>query len=65
MVLQMAAMMQARLLIGRVTWARSFWSVQTECGEACEAVFAQQGKSPLLDKLSKTRSNLLRMWIDP
>ncbi len=32
--------------------------------QACEAVFAQQGKSPLLDKLSKTRSNLLRMWID-
>jgi PKHD-type hydroxylase len=32
--------------------------------QACEAVFAQQGKSPLLDKLSKTRSNLLRMWIE-
>ena len=32
--------------------------------QACEAVFAQQGKSPLPDKLSKTRSNLLRMWIE-
>lgn len=32
--------------------------------QACETVFAEQGKSPLLDKLTKTRSNLLRMWVE-
>lgn len=32
--------------------------------QAVEATFAQQGKSPLFDKLAKTRSNLLRMWAE-
>lgn len=32
--------------------------------QSVEAVFAAQGKSPLFDKLAKTRSNLLRMWAE-
>ena len=32
--------------------------------QAVESVFAEQGKSVLFDKLAKTRSNLLRMWVD-
>ena len=32
--------------------------------QAVEAVFAEQGKSALFDTLAKTRSNLLRMWVD-
>lgn len=32
--------------------------------QAVEAVFAGQGKSALFDTLAKTRSNLLRMWVD-
>ena len=32
--------------------------------QAVETVFAEQGKSALFDKLAKTRSNLLRMWLD-
>jgi PKHD-type hydroxylase len=32
--------------------------------QAVDAVFAESGKSPLFDKLAKTRSNLLRMWAE-
>ena len=32
--------------------------------QAVEACFAAEGKSPQFDRLSKTRSNLLRMWVD-
>lgn len=32
--------------------------------QAIEAVFSEQGKSAIFDKLAKTRSNLLRMWVD-
>ena len=32
--------------------------------QAVEAVFAEHGKSALFDRLAKTRSNLLRMWVD-
>lgn len=31
---------------------------------AVEAVFARDGKTPLFDRLAKTRSNLLRMWAE-
>lgn len=31
--------------------------------QAIEAVFSEQGKSAVFDKLAKTRSNLLRMWV--
>lgn len=33
--------------------------------QSVEAVFAAEGKSPLFDRLAKTRSNLLRMWAEP
>ncbi len=32
--------------------------------QAVEAVFAREGKTTLFDSLAKTRSNLLRMWIE-
>ena len=32
--------------------------------QAVEACFAAEGKSSQFDRLSKTRSNLLRMWVD-
>jgi PKHD-type hydroxylase len=32
--------------------------------QAVESVFAREGKTPLFDKLAKTRSNLLRMWAE-
>jgi PKHD-type hydroxylase len=32
--------------------------------QAVEAVFERDGKTPLFDKLAKTRSNLLRMWAE-
>lgn len=32
--------------------------------QAIEAVFSEQGKSAVFDRLAKTRSNLLRMWVD-
>lgn len=31
---------------------------------AADAVFAREGKTPLFDRLAKTRSNLLRMWAE-
>lgn len=33
--------------------------------QSVETVFAAEGKSPLFDRLAKTRSNLLRMWAEP
>ncbi len=33
--------------------------------QAVETVFAAEGKSALFDRLAKTRSNLLRMWMEP
>lgn len=33
--------------------------------QAVESVFAAEGKTPLFDRLAKTRSNLLRMWAEP
>jgi PKHD-type hydroxylase len=33
--------------------------------QSVDAVFAAEGKSPLFDRLAKTRSNLLRMWAEP
>lgn len=32
--------------------------------QAVDACFAAEGKSPQFDRLSKTRSNLLRMWVE-
>jgi PKHD-type hydroxylase len=32
--------------------------------QAVEAIFAQEGKTPLFDRLAKTRSNLIRMWAE-
>ena len=33
--------------------------------QAVEACFAAEGKSAQFDRLSKTRSNLMRMWMEP
>lgn len=33
--------------------------------QGVEEVFAREGKTPLFDRLAKTRSNLLRMWAEP
>ena len=38
--------------------------MQFDLDQAVEAVFAREGKTPLFDSLAKTRSNLLRMWIE-
>jgi PKHD-type hydroxylase len=32
--------------------------------QAVDACFAAEGKSAQFDRLSKTRSNLLRMWVE-
>lgn len=31
---------------------------------ACRKTFEEQGKSPLFDRLSKTKANLMRLWIE-
>lgn len=33
--------------------------------QAVETVFAREGKTELFDQLAKTRSNLLRLWVEP
>ncbi|MFO1187335.1 MAG: Fe2+-dependent dioxygenase [Alphaproteobacteria bacterium] len=31
---------------------------------ACRKIFAEQGKSPFFDSMSKTKANLMRLWIE-
>lgn len=53
-----------------VGWAQSLIrsseqrEILFDLDQAVETVFASEGKSPVFDKLTKTRSNLLRMWAE-